>query len=88
MFDIVESCRGDRHWKFRYYMGALCVEALIAVYVTDKVIDNFELVGKLGFKEAFKKAFGLSPAAFRVKVIPYILERHERDNMIMRPFEI
>jgi hypothetical protein len=87
MFDIVESGRGDGHWMFGYYLGSLCVEALVAVYGPDVVKNNFVLVGQLGFEKAFKKSFGLTTKEFRKKVMPYVMARYKLDQELMKPYE-
>jgi hypothetical protein len=87
MFDIVESGRGDGNWLFGYYLGSLCVEALVAVYGPDVVKNNFVLVGELGFEKAFQKSFGLSTKEFRKKVIPYVMARYKLDQELMKPYE-
>lgn len=83
MFDLLREGRQSGNWMFGYYLGSMCVEALIAVYDVQTVLNNFELVGELGFEKAFKKSFGLSSKEFESKVLPYVIERQKLDTRLI-----
>lgn len=89
IFDVVEGKGGIPSWNgsLGYYLGALCSEALIATYGVDVFINNFKLIGEVGFERAFNKSFGLSTAEFRKKVLPYVMARHQLDIKLLKEFE-
>lgn len=82
MLDLVDDNPTQNAWSLGYYLGALCVEALVASFGVDVVKQHYALVPKLGWKNAFKKSFGVTTDEFRKLVAPYLKARHDLDKKL------